>query len=39
MCLNGKSRKKASDLTIYGYKNSRQEEKTLKGYFIPGEIR
>lgn len=39
MCLNSKSLKKASNITIYRYKIGWQEQKILKGYFIPNKIR
>lgn len=38
MRFNGKSWRKAGDMTIYRYKNSRQVQETLKRYFIPSKI-
>lgn len=36
--LYGKSWKKASNITIYRYKNDRQEQKTLKRYLLFGRV-
>ncbi len=39
MHLNGKTQRKASNITIYGYKNGQRGLKTLERYFIPSKVR
>lgn len=39
ICLNSQSWRKAGNMTMYGYKNNQQGQKTLKRYLIPGKVR
>ncbi len=39
MHLNGKSQRKAGDVTMYGYKNSQRGQKTLERYLILSRVR